>query len=277
MNKKKALKILLIFFLLIVAILAVIFVPKTFSTIDNSFSVMSHTEKAPLMVAHRGFSAIYPENTIPAFEGAIENGFDGMECDIHTTKDGEWVIIHDDTVDKMTDGEGEVESFTLKELQKLNIDGGHGIENYKNLKIPTFKQYLELCEKYDIIPVIEIKKCDVKLLGSLKKLMDKTKFKKEPVFISFNREYLEKYRELDKDVSMFLLATQPNKDDVQWCIENNTGLNFCYAYLGKCIGAISLAKKNNIRLAAWTVDNPIYEDVMVLCGVEIITTNKLVP
>lgn len=277
MNKKKASKILLVLFSLAAVVLSIMFVPKAFRTIDNSLSVMSHTEKAPLMVAHRGFSSVYPENTMPAFEGAVEYGFDGMECDIHTTKDGEWVIIHDDTVDKMTDGEGNVEDFTFEEIEKLTIDKGHGIENYKQLKIPTFTEYLELCEKHDIIPVIEIKKCDVRLLPSLKKMIDETKFKKEPVFISFNKEYLEKYRELDERVDMFLLATRPDKEDVQWCIDNNAGLNFSHTHLAECFGAISLAKKNNIRLAAWTVDNTIYEDVMVLFGVEIITTNKLVP
>ncbi len=277
MLKKKSFKIILIVFLLIAAVLSIMFVPKAFKTIDNSFSIMSHTKKAPVMVAHRGFSSVYPENTMLAFEGAIEYGFDGMECDIHTTKDGEWMIIHDDTVDKMTDGTGEVESFTADEIKKLTIDNGKGIEKYSELKVPAFGEYLELCEKYDIMPVIEIKKCDEKYLPSLKKMIDECEFKKAPVFISFNRDYLEGYRELDKDVSMLLLATQPTKDDVQWCIDNNAGLNFHFAHYAKCFGAISLAKKNDIQLAAWTVDNPVYEDVMVLCGVDIITTNKLVP
>ena len=277
MLKKKILKVLLTVFLLLAAVASIIFVPKTFETIDNSFSVMSHTKKAPAMLAHRGFSGVYPQNTIPAFEGAIEYGFDGMECDIHTTKDGEWVVIHDDTVDKMTDGEGDVDSFTFKEIRELTIDAGNGIENYKDLKVPAFSEYLELCEKNEIVPVIEIKKCDEKYLPALKKMIDEAELKKEPVIISFNRDYLEKYRKLDKDVSMYLVATRPTKDDAQWCIDHNAGLDFHFAYYAICMDAIRLAKKNDVKLASWTIDNPVYEDVMVLMGVETITTNKLVP
>ena len=66
MNKKKASKILLVLFLLAAVVLSIMFVPKAFRTIDNSLSVMSHTEKAPLMVAHRGLSGIAPQNSNPA-------------------------------------------------------------------------------------------------------------------------------------------------------------------------------------------------------------------
>lgn len=278
MLKKKSFKVvLLVLFLLVISTLSIVFVPDFFDTIDNSFSIMSHTDKAPKLVAHRGLSSVYPQNTIPAFEGAIEYGFDGMECDIHTTKDGKWVIIHDETVEKMTDGEGAVADMTSEQIQSLTIDYGNGIENYKELKMPTFEEYLSLCEKHDIIPVIELKNCDEKYLPDLKEMIDSCKFIKEPVLISFNRDYLDAYREMDGEINMMLLATTPTKEDVQWCIDNNAGLNFNFASLIKCIGAVGMARENGVTLAAWTVDSPVYEDVMVLFGVEYITTNKLLP
>ena len=278
MLKKRAVKILIILFaVMIIGTVAIVAGPKLFKTINNSVAISSHTDKAPLMVAHRGLSSVFPQNTVPAFEGAVEYGFDGVECDIHTTKDGKWVIIHDDTVDKMTDGTGNVADFTLKELRNLTIDFGNGIENYESLKMPTLEEYLEVCENADIIPVIEIKKCEEKYLESLKEMLGNYKFRKAPVLISFERSYLEVYRELDSEIEMLLLATEPTTQDVQWCIDHKAGLNFHFANLAKCISAISMAKSNNIKLAAWTVDNPVYEDVMVLFGVEIITTNKLLP
>lgn len=278
MLKKRAVKILISLFVFAVLCLVIIVAgPKLFTTISNSVSISSHTNKAPLMVAHRGLSSLFPQNTLPAFEGAVEYGFDGVECDIHTTKDGKWVIIHDDTVDKMTDGTGNVADFTLKEIQELTIDYGNGIANYKNLKMPTLEQYLEVCENADIIPVIEIKKCEEKYLSSLKEMLGNYNFKKAPVLISFERSYLETYRELDSEIEMLLLATEPSTQDVQWCIDHKAGLNFHFANLARCLSAISMAKTNGIKLAAWTVDNPVYEDVMVLFGIEIITTNKLLP
>ena len=62
--------------------------------------------------AHRGFSGKYPENTLLAFEKAVEAGAQGIELDVQLTKDGEIVIIHDETIDCTTDGKGEVVSYT---------------------------------------------------------------------------------------------------------------------------------------------------------------------
>lgn len=86
---------------------------------SGPLSVSAHTASAPLMIAHRGFSSIYPQNTLPASESAVKEGFDGYELDIHTTKDGKWAVIHNDTVDAMTDGTGNVEDFTLLRLKSV--------------------------------------------------------------------------------------------------------------------------------------------------------------
>lgn len=92
------------------------------------------------VAAHRGLSWRYPENTIPAFEAALEVGVDQIEFDVHVTKDGELVVIHDSTVDRTTDGTGAVEDFTLAELRKLNA----GVKFDRNCQIPTLREVLEL-------------------------------------------------------------------------------------------------------------------------------------
>ena len=70
--------------------------------------------------AHRGFSGKYPENTMLAFRKALECGADGIEMDVQLTKDGELVVIHDERVDRTTNGTGNVRDYTLEELQKLS-------------------------------------------------------------------------------------------------------------------------------------------------------------
>ena len=70
--------------------------------------------------AHRGSKIDCPENTLSAFKKAIEVKADGIELDIHLTKDGEIVVIHDETIDRTTNGTGEVEDFTLAELQSFD-------------------------------------------------------------------------------------------------------------------------------------------------------------
>ncbi len=279
--KRKTKKRLLALFLTILFMalgVAAIMVPHMYiPEISDSLSISSHTSYQPLMVAHRGLSGIAPQNSIPAVEKAIEYGYDGCEFDIHTTKDGKWVVIHDDTVDAMTDGEGNVSDFTLKEIRRLKLDNGNGIENYDNLKVPTLEEVLEIISGSTIIPVIEIKNCDTKYLPSLKLMLKKYGLDERAEIISFNREYLEAYRKLDKDAEMMLLTGLMTEDDVQWCLENGVDtINFYYFGFIKGIKGYRLARQNGLRLCAWTVDNTVYKDVMVLLGVEGITTNKLI-
>lgn len=277
-NKSKSVKKALIILAVIIIPLIIIIVPcKVATTVSDGLSVSAHTSARPLLVAHRGFSSIRPENTCSAFDAAVEAGFDGYEFDLHTTKDGEWVVIHDDTVDKMTDGTGNVEDFTFEEIRRLKIDSGNGIENYPDLKMPTLEETLASCDGNDIIPVIEIKKCDMKYLPDLKAYLDGKSLSEKAVIISFTGEYLEAYRELDKDVQMYLLSNEFTKEDVDWCIENNFGINFNHKLLYKNVGAVLYAEKQGVKLAAWTVDNTVYKDVMVLFGVDVITTNKIKP
>jgi len=275
---RKRLTAFLISILFIALTVVGIMVPHMFiPEISDSLSISSHTSNQPLMVAHRGLSGIAPQNSIPAVEKAIEYGYDGCEFDIHTTKDGKWVVIHNDTVDDMTDGEGYVCDFTLEEIRKLKLDNGNGIENYENLQVPTLEEVLDIISGSDIIPVIEIKNCDVKYLPSLKKLLEKHKLSEKAEIISFNKEYLEAYRKLDKDAQMMLLTKLITEEDVNWCAENAVDtVNFNYINFAKSIKGYRLARQKGLRLCAWTVDNTVYKDVMVLFGVEGITTNKLI-
>lgn len=261
----------------VILLLLIVVAPMTAKTIDNSFSVSSHTKKAPIMVAHRGLSSLAPQNSLPAFELSAEYGFDGCEFDVHTTKDGRWVVIHDDSVDVMTNGEGNVADFTLEEIRELTLDSGNGIENYEALKVPTLEEALEVCEKGGVFPVIEIKGCDTQYLPELKRIIASSGIGDKTVIISFDKEYLEKYRALDKKTEMLLLSATVTKEDIDWCETYNAGINFFFANLYKNASAVKLAREKGMKIGAWTVDNTVYEDVMVLFGVEIITTNKLLP
>ncbi len=98
-----------------------------------------------IMAAHRGDKDCRPENTMPAFMHAIELGADGIETDLHQTKDGVIVMMHDHTVDRTTDGTGRVCDMTLEELRKLDAGVKKGPE-YAGTRIPTFEEFLDLVE-----------------------------------------------------------------------------------------------------------------------------------
>ena len=278
MKKHRTLKIIVSVILAVAVAVVIIMVPHMYiPKISDSLSISSHTSHQPKMVAHRGLSGLAPQNSIPAAQLAVEYGYDGCEFDIHTTKDGKWVVIHDDTVDAMTDGEGEVCGFTLEEIRNLRLDSGNNIENYENLQVPTLEEYLDILKGTETAPIIEIKNCDMQYLPSLKEILDKYGLAEKASIISFTKEYLEKYREIDAEAHIMLLVNVITQEEVQWCLDNRVDtVNFNYFLFYKSVKGWKAARENGLSFAAWTIDNTVYKDVMVLLGAETVTTNKLI-
>lgn len=108
-----------------------------------------------LNIAHRGFKSKYPENTEIAFKKAIELDIDGIEFDVHLSKDGEIVIIHDEFVDRTSNAKGLVSSYTLDELKKFNFANLYSELNKET--IMTLQEYFELVKDKDIVSNIELK------------------------------------------------------------------------------------------------------------------------
>lgn len=108
-----------------------------------------------LIFAHRGSSKAEPENTMPAFKQALKDGSDGIELDVQLTKDGEVVVIHDEKVDRTTNGKGYVKDFNLKELQILNAN--NKFPKLQKVKIPTLKEVLDWFSDKKLILNIELK------------------------------------------------------------------------------------------------------------------------
>jgi glycerophosphoryl diester phosphodiesterase len=115
--------------------------------------------KCPVVTAHRGFSGKYPENTLPAFKAAYELGVDIIEFDIRESADGKLIIMHDASVDRTTNGSGEVKELQFDCIRSLNAsywqgthDTGRRLEKpaYENLQVPTFREVLEFCSGKNI-------------------------------------------------------------------------------------------------------------------------------
>ncbi len=103
----------------------------------------------PRIFGHRGNSTEYPENTIPSFQSAVDIGVDVIETDVHLSKDGHFMVIHDDSVERITNGKGNVHNLTLSELKKLDAgfhfthDGAHFPFRGKGITIPTLQEVLK--------------------------------------------------------------------------------------------------------------------------------------
>lgn len=144
--------------------------------------------------AHRGLSNRYPENTVLAFReaGKVPCYF-GMETDVQMTKDGVLVCMHDYTIDRTTNGTGKVSDYTWKELRKFWIDGGTGWNDKyaKKLRIPTFKEYLKVCKKANLVPYVELKLLTPEGIKKTIEMLHDMGFEGKYVLTSFKWSYLK--------------------------------------------------------------------------------------
>ena len=132
-------------------------------------------------IAHRGFSSHYPENTMLAFEQAIKAGCDGIEFDVHLTKDKQVVIIHDETARRTTNGEGVIGEMNFEQLRAFDAGKGE--------RIPTLDEYLDLVAKLDIISNIELKNSICRYPGMEEIVIGKVRGRglgERVIFSSFN-------------------------------------------------------------------------------------------
>lgn len=124
-----------------------------------------------LIFAHRGYSALYPENTMKAFVEAEKAGADGLELDVQMTKDGELVVIHDEKVDRTTDGMGFIKNLTYNELRKLNA--GYKFKKwFQKNPIPSLKEVLQWLTTNKLICNIELKNGLIPYEGMEAKVID---------------------------------------------------------------------------------------------------------
>lgn len=158
--------------------------------------------------AHRGCSQRYPENTILAFEKAAAiQSLTGIELDVQLTRDGELVVIHDERVDRTTEGSGFVKNYTLSELKSLHIFAG----NNPTQSIPTLQEVLELLEqrlKSGLKLNIELKNSDFPYPDMEKKIVElvyKKGIQDAVVYSSFYAKSLEKLKKIDSEAELGIL------------------------------------------------------------------------
>ena len=158
--------------------------------------------------AHRGFSGKYPENTMLAFRKAIEVGVDGIELDVHLTKDGQLVIIHDETTDRTCGVSGKVGRMTLEELRQLDASYLWRGQLEPN-PIPTLREYCQLVEKLPLVTNIELKTNVNEYPGIEAKVLEMIRefhLEDRVIISSFNHFSILRMRELAPDLKYGLLS-----------------------------------------------------------------------
>ena len=207
--------------------------------------------------AHRGYSGKYPENTMLAFKKAAETGCDGIELDVQLTSDGQVVIIHDEKIDRTTDGTGNVKDYTLEELKKFNAaaswNGKYGFE-----PIPTLEEYFQWVKDTDLVTNIEIKsgvyyyeELEEKTLA----LVRKYGLEKKIIFSSFLHSSITLLRKLAPEIPCGALVEYENLGNPGYYCEK---FDFQYYHPGmKALTEemVQSCKEHNIPLNVWTIND----------------------
>lgn len=156
--------------------------------------------------AHRGFKGKYPENTLLAFKKAIEVGADGIEFDVHLSKDNELVIIHDESLDRTTDGKGLIKDKSLKELKELSAS--YRYPSCDRQEILTLREYFDFAKDLDIITNIELKTSIIGYPGieeEVYQLIKEYDLASKIIISSFNHNSLIRFKEIDSNIKCGVL------------------------------------------------------------------------
>ncbi len=228
----------------------------------------------PQITAHRGFSYAAPENTLYAFEKAIEADADYIELDVQQTSDGQLVVFHDSKLARTTNGTGELKDYTYDELQKLSSGEWfhRGDTDYSDAKIPLLSEVLELAEN-DILLNIEIKKTG-NPEDTARKTVDLLReydMIDSCYITSFSYSALKAAKQSEPKIKTALIANL-SAGAVYTQLKYIDALSLNYMFVTQSV--ISSAHRSGKRVFVWTVNNRADMERMLVMGADNIITDR---
>lgn len=244
--------------------------------------------KRPLVIAHRGGTGIFPENTLYAFENSWKLGVDILELDIHETADGKLVVIHDKTVDRTTDGEGNIREKTLEEIKKLNAgykfskDGGQTFPlREQKITIPTLEEVFKALP--DARFNIEMKPESPTIADSLCKLIRSHNLSEKVIVASVSQSNLNDFRQKCSEVATSASASEVLKYFTYYKMgsgENYAPQMASIQTLRRLFGLqvvskefVEISHKLNLQVHVWTINKEEDMQQLLEIGVDGIMTD----
>jgi glycerophosphoryl diester phosphodiesterase len=243
----------------------------------NNQGGLRWTGKFPvLVIGHRGFSAAAPENTLASFKKAMEVGVDMIELDVHLSKDGQVVVIHDDTLNRTTNGKGKVVSYTLDELKQLDAGSWFGSQ-FSGERIPTLKEVLELT-RGQVLLYVELKGGDLgqytleDLADRSLQEVEKAGMLRQVLFASFDLSAIERIREKNPGIPVALIYSR-SWSSPQEVIGGRPipALSFRGTVLTQTNA--SKARQQGIKVLVWTLNTEEHMEHFLKIGVDGIITD----
>ena len=210
--------------------------------------------------AHRGASGYAPENTLEAFELAMRMGAYGIELDVHRTKDGKLVVIHDETVNRTSNATGYIKDYTCQELKKL--DFSNSMSEFKNTRIPTLREVFGLIRASSI------------MLNILVKLSREFGMDDRIIYSSFNHYVLRELKKIKPQAPTGLLYSCAILDPWVYAeYAEATAIHPHFMIPLNTPGLVEQCHENGIAINAWTANEPEHIAGLVQLGVDGIITN----
>jgi glycerophosphoryl diester phosphodiesterase len=202
-----------------------------------------------LKIAHRGASGIEPENTLAAFQKAIEMGVDGIELDVHLTSDGEIIVIHDDTLERTTTGSGIVGQMTLQQIRSFRCAN--------NERIPTLSETLHLIDRQSMVN-IELKGADTN--GPVVQLIEQFVAEQDwhfDLFLvsSFDWNALQHVRKMNPAIPVGVLTATDIDLAIGFAEFINAETIHAYYHLLDA-GNVAQMQRKGFEVLTWTVNEP---------------------
>lgn len=224
--------------------------------------------------AHRGASAYAPENTLPAFTLALEQGADGIELDVQRTADGALVVIHDETIDRTSNGFGRVADLALEDLRRM--DFSNGFIGHRNVRIPTLLEVLDLIRTSGATLNVELKNSVVPYPGmelEAAAMVAQSGMGDRVVFSSFNHASLARLRGVVPPAQIGLLYSDGLYNPWQYAHWMGAGaLHPNWSSLWQP-DYVWLAHEAGIKVNVWTVDEEKDVARALEVGVDALVTN----
>lgn len=234
----------------------------------------------PILIAHRGLKKYFPENTISAFDAAIEKNAVMIELDVSLSKDRKVVVIHDDTLDRTTDGKGNVCDYTLEHLKSLDA-GSWFSGGFKDEKIPTLR---EIFERYadkttiniEVKPEAYEKICQTDSIEQqIFQLIQEFNCLETVIISSFEIRVLKRFGRMDKKPLLAYLTEGPIDDSVISTIRENGFYSWNPDYQSLTQSQFDLAKEHGLKIFTYTVNDKKAADNLFRIGVNGIFTDDI--
>ena len=226
------------------------------------------------MIAHRGLSGLELENTCPAFVAAGVKSYYGIETDVHVTKDGKFIVVHDDDLKRVAGLDMSVEGSTFAELRTVRMKDKDGVTERADLFLPTLDEYICICRKYDKQAILELKnKMQPHEVWEIAERVKALGWFDRTTFISFSGENLVALREKFPSASAQYLTSECTEEEMQFMLDNRLDADLC----GYCVTPERVARLHEAGLVVnvWTLDTLEHAQMAKAAGVDMITSNIL--